>query len=135
MLRREALLFAAGGLIGLLIDAGVVQLLVTVLRWNPYAARLLSFVLAASFTWGWNRRYTFAGHVSGHPPHREWMHWMALMGAGALVNYGVYALALMLFPLLQWWPAVAVAGGSAVAAALNFSAARGMLFRKPRSEL
>ena len=48
---RQVMLFCVGGFFGFLIDAGGVQFLVTALDANPYAARLLSFLCAASGTW------------------------------------------------------------------------------------
>lgn len=130
-LRREIALFAVGGAVGLVVDAGVVQVLVSLAGWNPYLARVLSFLCAASSTWWWNRRHTFAHRCSGRSARSEWLHWMGLMGLGALVNYGVYVAALLEYPLTHRWPAVAVAVGSAVAAAVNFATARAMLFRYP----
>jgi putative flippase GtrA len=132
MLRREAGLFFVGGVIGLVVDAGVVQALVAFADWNPYLARVPSFLLAASATWWWNRQYTFAHRRSGRPLWAEWLHWMGLMAAGALVNYATYACALVTFPMLHRWPAVAVAAGSVVAALVNFSTARGVLFKNPK---
>jgi len=129
-LSREVVLFAVGGVLGLLIDAAVVQILVSLLGWNPYLARVLSFLLAATFTWWWNRSYTFAGHCTDRAVHAEWLHWMGLMSVGALINYGVYALLLMSFSSLHRWPALAAAAGSAIAALVNFSTARGMLFKR-----
>lgn len=132
-LPRDITLFAIGGVLGLIIDAAVVQALVGVEQWNAYLARVVSFLLAATFTWWWNRRHTFAGRSSGRRAHAEWLHWLALMSAGAVVNYGVYVLCLQLFPALHRWPAVAAAAGSVVAALVNFSAARGVLFRHPKT--
>ncbi len=129
---REFVLFAMGGIGGLLIDAGIVQMLVSFGHWNPYLARVLSFLLAATFTWWWNRRYTFAARDSGRSARAEWLHWMALMSAGAVVNYGVYALLLLNFVDLHRWPGLAAAAGSAVAALVNFSMARGVLFKHPK---
>lgn len=132
-LSRDITLFAIGGVLGLVIDATVVQALVGLQHWNAYLARVVSFLLAATFTWWWNRRHTFAGRSSGRRAHAEWLHWLALMSAGAVVNYGVYALCLQLFPAWHRWPAMAAAVGSAVAALVNFSAARGVLFRHPKT--
>ncbi|WP_266168169.1 GtrA family protein [Dyella subtropica] len=132
-LRREAGLFFIGGVIGLVVDAGVVQALVGLADWNPYLARVVSFLLAATATWWWNRHYTFAHRQSGRSLPMEWLHWMGLMTAGALINYGAYVLMLMTFPHLQRWPALAVAVGSLVAALVNFSTARGMLFKGSNS--
>lgn len=128
-LSREIGLFAAGGVLGLLVDAGVVQLLVGARQWNPYLARVVSFLLAATLTWWWNRRYTFAARRSMRAAHAEWLHWLCLMSFGACINYGVYALLLMRFAGLHRWPALAAAAGSAVAALVNFATARGMLFK------
>lgn len=135
MLRREATLFAVGGVIGLIVDAGVVQALVGLFGWNAYGARVISFLLAATATWMWNRRYTFAGRSSGRSLASEWLHWVGLMMAGAVVNYAVYAAMLMAFPQLHRWPAVAVLAGSLVAALVNFSTARGVLFRRSKSSV
>ena len=100
--------------------------------WNAYLARVVSFLLAATVTWWWNRHYTFAARCQRPAAHAEWLHWLALMSIGALVNYGVYAALLLAFPGLHRWPALAAAAGSAVAALINFSAARGVLFRSAR---
>lgn len=132
-LPREVALFAVGGLGGLVIDAGIVQMLVSFGHWNPYLARVLSFLLAATFTWWWNRRYTFAARHSGRHARAEWLQWIALMSMGAVVNYGVYALLLLNFPDLHRWPAPAAAAGSVVAALVNFSTARRVLFRHPKT--
>jgi putative flippase GtrA len=132
-LRRELIGFAAGGILGLLIDASIVQSLVRLAGWNPYLARVISFTVAATFTWWWSRKVTFAHRVSGRAAHHEWLHWMALMLVGALVNLGVYVIALKLFPALRVWPAIAVAAGSAAGAAFNFLSARAALFRAPKT--
>jgi len=131
-LRRQIALFAVGGAIGLLVDASVVQALVGWAGWNPYATRVLSFLLAATVTWWWNRRHTFAARSSGRSAHAEWLHWLGLMSLGALINYGIFAVLLLAFPLLRQWPAIAVAAGSAGAAAANFGMARGVLFRRAK---
>lgn len=132
-LRREIFLFAVGGVLGLVIDGGIVQLLVGVVGWNAYLARIPSFLVAATFTWWWSRHYTFAHRRSDRSAHAEWLHWMALMSLGAAVNYGTYALLLMNFSMFHQWPAVGAAIGSVVAAFVNFSAARSVLFKGPKA--
>lgn len=131
-LRREGLLFAVGGVLGFVIDAAVVQALVSGVDANPYVARVPSFLLAASFTWWWNRRLTFA-HRGSLGAGREWLRWMALMTVGALINYGVYAALVAASSSVRAWPWLGVAAGSAVAALVNFSAARGLIFRRRKN--
>lgn len=127
-LRREIALFAVGGVIGFMVDAGIVQALVRGAGWNPYGARVLSFLVAASVTWWWNRSLTFA-HRRGRRAGDEWLRWMTVMMVGALVNYGLYAGLVGAFELVRAWPALGVAAGSAAAAALNFGGARALVFR------
>ena len=81
--------FCAAGTIGFVVDAGILQVTAGVLGANPYAARVVSFLAAATTTWWINRHYTFEAR---HPATRaEWMAYLGLMVIGALVNYGVYA--------------------------------------------
>lgn len=126
-LRREIAWFAAGGVLGFLVDAGIVHALVRWAGWGPYTARVVSFVVAASVTWAWNRTFTFA-HRRRYAAGQEWSRWMLLMSAGACVNYATYALLVAWLDTVRQWPAIGVAAGSALAAAVNFGAARGMVF-------
>lgn len=132
-LAREVALFAVGGTLGFLVDAGIVQALVRGAGCDPYAARVVSFLAAASFTWWWNRQVTFA-HRRGHRARREWLRWMAVMAVGAGVNYGVYALAVTLSATVRAWPALGVAAGSLAAAAMNFAGARAVVFTHLKPE-
>ena len=134
-LSRQFFLFTIGGVIGFIVDAGLAQALVSWNGWNPYYARLVSIPLAATATWLWNRRHTFKHSESGRSLFSEWLHWMALMGAGAVVNYGIFALLLWTIPALHPWPAIPTAVGSAVAALVNFATARGMLFRQSKTSM
>ncbi len=126
-LRREIIWFAVGGVIGFLVDAGIVEALVTATHWNPYTARLVSFLTAASVTWWWNRTVTFS-HRRRHRASGEWVRWLAVMAVGAGINYGVYALVLALFAIARAWPVLGVAAGSLGAAGCNFAGARTLVF-------
>jgi len=129
-LRRQLAWFAAGGVIGFVVDAGILHGLVNGMQWNPYAARVLSFLIAASVTWGWNRTFTFA-----HRRHlrigAEWSRWVTVMGGGALLNYAIYAVLVACVDMVHQWPVLGVAAGSAVAAVVNFCAARAVVFNGP----
>jgi putative flippase GtrA len=65
-LRKQLAWFGVGGVIGFVVDAGVVQLLVSKLGADPYSGRLFSFLCAATATWLFNRRFTFRdlGHYT-----------------------------------------------------------------------
>jgi len=133
-LGRELVLFAVGGALGFVVDAGILQALVTFAHVNPYLGRVFSFLVASTATWWWNRSQTFAARSSGRSLWAEWLHWMALMSGGALVNYGAYALCLYEIPAWHKLPILAVAVGSALAAGVNFVSARLLLFRRAKAK-
>lgn len=126
-LRREIGLFAIGGVLGFVVDAGIVTLLVQMFRIDPYLARVPSFLAAATVTWLWNRTFTFAGRRR-HRAGVEWLRWLLVMMLGAGINYGTYAMVLALWAPARAWPVWGVAAGSALAAGFNFAAARALVF-------
>jgi len=131
-LHRQILLFAISGVIGFLVDAGIVQFLVREIGMNPYGARVLSFLAAATTTWGFNRRYTFAGHGGGSR-RRELARYLVAMAFGFVLNYGAYALCVATWPLVRSWPAIGVAVGSVAGAMVNFLSSKYWIFRRPAS--
>ena len=132
-LRRQLVLFAISGAFGFVVDAGIVQLLVRELGMNPYGARVISFLAAATTTWGFNRRFTFAGHGGGSR-RRELLRYLIAMACGFALNYGAYAACLLFWPLVREWPAIGVAAGSVAGAVLNFLTSKYWIFRKPAGE-
>jgi len=93
-----------------------------------YLARVLSFLAAATFTWAFNRRHTFAGRAAGGSIGREYLAYLGAMLGGGAVNYAVYALT------LHWVQgpgaaALGVALGSCAGLLVNFLAARHVVFR------
>lgn len=129
-LRRQIVLFAISGAIGFLVDAGIVQLLVREAGMDPYGARVLSFLAAATTTWSFNRRYTFAGH-GGASRRRELARYLLAMAVGFGLNYGAYALCVAAWPLVRSWPAIGVAVGSVAGAVVNFLSSKYWIFRCP----
>jgi putative flippase GtrA len=51
--------FCLVGAAGSLVDAGLLQALVTLAGANPFVARVSSFLAAATVTWRLNRCFTF----------------------------------------------------------------------------
>jgi putative flippase GtrA len=132
-LRRQILLFAISGVLGFCVDAGIVQFLVRGFDMNPYGARVLSFLAAATTTWGFNRRYTFAGHGDGGSRHRELLRYLFAMACGFALNYGAYAACVAFWPLVWQWPAIGVAVGSVAGALVNFLSSKYWIFRAPKA--
>ena len=127
---REFLLFAFAGVIGLGVDVGVLYLAAPLLGW--YAARVVSFLAAATTTWAFNRRYTFAASAAaGRSLWREYLGYLATMAAGAVLNYGAYVLTLH-WVEGRWAAALGVALGSLAGMSANFLSARYLVFRSHR---
>jgi len=131
-LRREILLFAVSGVFGFLVDAGIVQFLVREWAVNPYQARVISFLAAATTTWSFNRKYTFAGKSRGSR-RRELLRYIVAMAGGFALNYGTYAVCVAVWPLVRSWPAIGVAAGSVAGAVLNFLSSKYWIFRAPHA--
>jgi putative flippase GtrA len=126
---KEFLSFAMVGATGFLVDVGVLYLLAPRMGW--YVARVLSFLAAATATWLCNRHFTFSDRESGSSLAREYVHYMLTMLVGASVNYAAYVLTLRWLdgPLV---PALGVAIGSCAGLAINFLAARHLIFKTVR---
>jgi putative flippase GtrA len=133
-LRRQIVLFAISGALGFVVDAGIVQFLVRELAVNPYGARVVSFLAAATTTWSFNRRYTFAGHGGNGSRRRELLRYLVAMAFGFALNYGAYALCVLAWPLVRHWPAIGVAVGSIAGAVVNFLSSKYWIFRAPRPD-
>ncbi|MDQ2972085.1 MAG: GtrA family protein [Rhodanobacteraceae bacterium] len=129
---RQLAWFGVGGAIGFIVDAGIVQLLVSKADANPYIARLFSFVCAATATWLFNRRYTF-GDRGGHTLIGEWARYMAAMSLGFAMNYSTYALVIYYSAFVHDWPSIAVAAGSLPGSLVNFMTARHWVFPRRRA--
>lgn len=119
--------FGVGGFIGFIVDAGIVQLLVSKLNADPYIGRLFSFLCAATATWLFNRHFTFRKR-GGYTLFGEWTRYLIAMSAGFALNYTTYALLVYFSHFVQDWPAVGVAAGSLPGSAVNFLGARHWVF-------
>ena len=124
--KQQLFWFAVVGGLGFGVDAGILEIAVHRFDSDPYAARALSFLAAASTTWFFNRWLTF------RPPHKpsfgEWGLYLILMGLGALLNLGVYAIT------VRWWLGaspgallLALAAGTGAGMTVNFLSARYVL--------
>ena len=125
----QFLLFCIGGVIGFLVDVGVLRLLLWAFGMNAYAARLISFLCAATATWLFNRHNTFRG-VRRYGLFGEWARYLLAMTGGFAVNYSTYALLYYFVPLVRTWPELGVAAGSAAGLVVNWISSRWWIYRR-----
>ena len=138
MIRFETtrfLRFCVVGVSGTLVDLVVLYASAPFFGW--YGARLLSFFVAATSTWGLNRRFTFAADVNsaGRADERlasggwrEYLRYLLSMLLGGGVNYTVYAVVVLHVPV-SGAPLLGVALGSGAGLLFNYLAARHFVFR------
>lgn len=126
-LPKQLAWFGVGGFIGFIVDAGIVQLLVSKLDVDPYVGRLFSFLCAATATWLFNRRFTF--HKRGdYTLFGEWTRYIVAMTGGFAINYATYAAVVYFSDFVRAWPAIGVAAGSLPGSLVNFMGARHWVF-------
>jgi putative flippase GtrA len=125
---RELARFAIVGAIGFSVDAGVLHLLVAKAGWSPFAARALSFPPALTSTFLLNRAWTFKSLRI--PAVQAYGAYTLIQIAGALINLAVFALCVLLVPVLYQWPLIALAIGAGASLLFNFFASRRLVFVK-----
>lgn len=128
MLVRELILFSLVGILGFIVDVGILYQLKDSI--GNYWGRAVSFIGAVLVTWILNRNFTFSQLESGMPPYREFSRYFWLMLAGGMVNYATYAIMLSAIEAVAKQPALGVATGSIAGMAVNFITAKLLVFRK-----
>ena len=126
LLLRQFLRFGLVGAAGFLVDTGVVYGLRGWIGLIP--AGLAAYLAAASTTWAGNRAWTFAGTHKGHPV-RQWLLFLTANGAGFILNRGTFMLLVLLVPLCEQHPVLAVLAGVAAGMGANFHLSRKVVFR------
>jgi putative flippase GtrA len=124
----QFLRFGTVGVVGFLVDAGVLMLLLRLTSAGLYASRVVSFLSAATVTWFLNRTFTFdAG--SRTTLAQEWFRFICANAIGGLLNFGVYSALVSFSRLFNLHPALAVAAGSLAGLGVNFGLSRAFIFR------
>ena len=99
-----------------------------------YSGRVVSYLVAATFTWYGNRRITFATHAHGAPAiAAEWVRFLLTNLLGGAVNYATYAILVSQFEFVRSYPVLGVAAGSIAGLGVNFTLSKLLVFRAPRS--
>ena len=111
--------FSGIGIVGFLVDVGVLQAAVTTSAVSPYAARLASYLAAATTTWWLNRQFTFreASHAAAAT---QWARFLAVNAIGFGANYLTFAALVATLPLAATYPVLAVPAGSLAGLCFNF---------------
>ena len=125
----QFLRFSVVGVVGFVVDAGVLTALTLLFSMNLYVARACSFLAAVTTTWALNRTYTFPGAVA-MPMILQWTRFSTLNALGGLVNLGSYALLVSHITVAHNFPVLAVAVGSLCGLLVNFSLSKIFVFRK-----
>ena len=120
--------FGAVGVVGLVVDTAVVYALVFGAGLEFFAARVPSFLAAATTTFALNRAFTFRG-ARDEPLYRQWAKFIAANALGGAVNYGVSVGLEAAFLVVETHPVLAVAAGSAAGMVLNFAASKHLVFK------
>ncbi|GGC64655.1 GtrA family protein [Undibacterium terreum] len=131
-LTTQVLSFALVGGIGFVIDASVLTLLSTVCGVNVYLARVVSFGVASLGTWLLNRKHTFEQRSINDAAagRQEYLRYMSIQVAGALINLGVFSSLVTIQPSLAQVPVIPLAAGSGIAMFFNFFGARYWIYRR-----
>lgn len=120
--------FGTVGVAGLVVDMAALRLCLALGGLDPYTARILSFLAAATTTWALNRRFTFHAAPKTNPL-RQWAAFIAANSVGGAVNYAVYAGLVSYVAVVARVPELGVAAGSVAGMFLNFAASKRLIFR------
>lgn len=119
--------FGLVGVVGFLVDTAVVY---AVLSFGVefFAARIPSFLAAATTTWALNRAFTFRG-ARDEPLHVQWAKFLAANAVGGVINYAVSVGLEAAFLVVETHPVIAVAAGSVAGMFFNFAASKHLVFK------
>ena len=131
-LHRQIPSFAAIGLTGYVVDAGPTYLGAKYLGLSPEIARPPGFVVATLVNFALNRAITFR-HAKA-PLVRAFLRYCLVATGGLAVNYAVYSICVLVWPLIglavtQAILPLFVAAGSGVAMVVTFVGFRWFAFR------
>jgi len=125
---RHWLAFLLSGGAAFSVDAIVLKSLTVLLRLNPIVARLFAISLAMLVGWLAHRTFTFA--LRAPPSLAEFVRYALVGWSAAAVNYGLFALAIVLKPSLE--PLLALVLSSLAATVFAYLGMRYGAFRVAR---
>jgi putative flippase GtrA len=120
--------FGMVGVVGFVVDAGVLQALVSMAGWGPIAARAVAVPTAVFATWLLNRSFTFP-EAQGGPAWPSLMRYAAVSALGASVNFVAYTSLVMASSFMAARPLVPLAIGSVIAMIVNYLGSKHFAFK------
>jgi putative flippase GtrA len=118
--------FGVVGLSGLPVDTAAVYICKTSM--GVYAAGAVAYLIAATWTFAFNRLWTFRG--ANHDP--LWRQWLTFLGAnlgGGALNRGTFFLLVTVSSFCATYVVIPVAAGAVAGMFANFFASRRLVFR------
>jgi putative flippase GtrA len=94
-----------------------------------YGAGAVAYFVAATWTFAFNRLWTFKDRAHG----ALWRQWLAFLGAnlsGMVLNRGCFFLLVTVSATCRAYPVLAVAAGAIAGMSANFVASRRLVFRE-----
>jgi len=133
ILKHSYCRFALVGGFGFVVD---LTSLILLSQCVPYPiARGLSFWVAASSNWWWNRHFTFSNNRHKKTAVLEWLQFLSGSLMAFIPNLGIYLLLIHVQPSSQYqgltilWPYFAMIPGVAIGMCINYSLSRYWVFR------
>ena len=120
--------FAGVGVAGFVVDAGVLQALISLAHWGPIEARTVAIPVAVFATWLLNRTVTFP-ESNGGPALRSLLRYAAVSAAGASVNFIVYTVLILASRTMAALPVIPLGIASIVALTVNYLGSKHFVFR------
>ena len=123
---RHGLAFLFSGSLAFLVDAAILKLLTAAFGVHPLLARIVS--VACAHVAGWLSHRTFTFRMTTPPTLAEFLRYAGLQSSvSVVVNYGIYAVILVLRPEIE--PLFAMVVSSGVAMVFSYVGMRYAAFR------
>ena len=118
--------FALVGVAGFAVDSACLMVSLA-MGANFFAGRGISYLSAATFTWAFNRIWTFRNTDKFYI--RQWGKFISANALGGAINYGAYAALVIELPyIFATHPILAVAAGSLAGLIVNLSLSKRLVF-------
>jgi len=124
--------FLAVGVVGFVVDSGVMQLLISIAGYSPLLARTFSFPLALTLTWALNRNWTFGAGRHGDPAS-QYGRYLAVQVAGFAINYAVFAACVTGSEIGRRYPLLSLVFAALVSMVFTYVVSRRFVFSEALS--